>query len=115
MADELRNQIAITFNRETPAETIRLFDETLLQEPTAYTKGEIVLAASEADRQIADDVNAVFISAESAITIKIGGTTETPQTSMRMFGYNGAPTDIFLTNTDTLSSVKVTYITAKIV
>lgn len=112
MSDTLRTQTTATFTRETPSETLRLFDQALSQIPTSFHHGEVEYATSAADKEIATDVNVFSFQSNEAVSLKIGATNATPLTAMRSFSYNGAATSFYITNPSSVEKVKVTFIAA---
>ena len=115
MSDIIKCQSAITYIRETPAENFRLIDKYTQQEPVSYEHGEVTIPPSTVDMEIATDVNIFYIFTETPMTIKVGTTTSLAMTNMRSFSYNGAATKIYLSNPDAVESIKVYFVSAKII
>ncbi len=116
MADILKCQSAVTFTRETPAETVRLIDKYTQQEPTSFQQGEVTVAPSTVDLEIATDANVFYLfTDDNPVSLKVDNTTATEMTNMRAFSYNGSATNVFISNPDAAESVKVYFISAKII
>lgn len=116
MADSIKIQTAISYYRETPAEIIKLLDQSTSQIPDSYEKGEVNIPANTVDLEIATGVNifTVFTNGVSSVSVKIGDTTATAMTSLKSFSYNGASTKVFVSNPNATEAVKIYFVSAKV-
>ena len=104
MADQLKIQTVVTLARETPAETLKFYDKTLIQTPDSHERGEITLAAATVDRAIATDVNIFCFSCDTPVSLKIGSDTATALTGIKNFSYSGSTTSFFISNSETTTA-----------
>jgi len=114
MSDTLSTSVSVTLTEVEAQKTHRFLDETISHVPISHEKGGATLTGGLTDHQIAAGVNSIIIVAEegSTITIKVGNTTATPFTNMKMFMYDGDMTDIFVSNPG-VDSMKIDYVTGK--
>ena len=101
MAKELRTSISVVITDLDINQTTRFMDKTVSHDPVSYEHGEANLAQNAIDHQLASDVNMIQIYSDSPFSLKIGNTTETEQTNMKMFSYDGSPKDFFVSNPGT--------------
>jgi len=114
MSDTLKIQSVVTFNRETPVESVKLFDNALQHIPSSFQKGELEVQPATADKEIASNVNVFYLQSDEPITIKIGDTAATPLLNMRSFGYSGSSTSFFISNPDSVEKTRVYFVSANI-
>ena len=110
MSDTFKIQEAITFIQQTPPETFRLMDVTVLNIPTAYEHGKVLVGADTEDQTIATDVNIFVMSCATGITLKIGDTTAPAMENVTHFSYKGNKTAFYASNSGT-EDITITYAT----
>lgn len=112
MAKEFKTSISVTLTDTDIQKQSRFLDESISHEPLSHESGEANLPGSTSDHQIAAGVNQIIIFSQSPFSIKIGNTTNPAHTNMKMFVYDGASTDFFISNSET-DPITVRYATAK--
>lgn len=112
MADSVQFAVSVTFTDGDLQQTKRLMDETDAHEPVSHESGEANIPAQTSDLEIATNVNLFSMKADSAISLKIGNTTNPEHTNMNAFVYDGSPTSIFVSNPGT-ESIKMRYASSK--
>jgi len=101
MADQYKIQEAVTFIQQTPPETYRLMDVTIIDIPLAYKHGKITIPAATVDLELADDVNIFIMACATGLTLKVGGSTNPEITNVTHFSYKGSKTSFWISNTTT--------------
>ena len=109
MSDQLKIQEAVTFVQQTPPESYRLLDITIVDIPAAYKHGKVVAAAAVIDQKITEDTNIFTMSCAVGITLKVGGTTSPSMTNLTYFSYKGAKTSFWISNPGT-EDVPIDYV-----
>ena len=112
MADIIRVQTSVTYIQETPPASKQLLNTLQDQIPESYNSGIQRLDANVADYQLAINVNLVVLSCESNFEVKIGSTTNQALTT-KSFMYNGAVTNIYISNPGT-EPIDVSYVTSAV-
>ena len=114
MTDTLTTSLSVTLTENEAQKTHRFLDETVSHIPISHEKGGATITGGLIDHQLAAGVNSIIIVAEegSTITIKVGNTTATPFTNVKMFIYDADMTDIFVSNPG-VDPVKISYVTGK--
>ena len=114
MADTLTTSFSVTLTEEDRQKTHRYLDETVSHTPVSHEKGSATLTGGLTDHQLASGINSILIIGEesSTFTIKVGNTTATPFTNMKVFMYDGDMIDIFISN-PAVDPIKVNYVTGK--
>jgi len=90
MADQFKIQEAITFVQQTPPETYRLMDVTIVDIPLAYEHGKVVVPKGTVESlKIAEDVNIFIMNCTVGVSLKIGSTTAPDLINITHFSYKG--------------------------
>ena len=112
MAKEFKTSISVTLTDTDIQKQSRFLDEAMSHIPLSHESGEANLPGSTISHQIAAGVNQIIIISQSPFSLKIGDTTNPQHTNMKMFVYDGASTDIFVSNPGT-DPIVIKYATAK--
>lgn len=101
MADQYKIQEAVTFIQQTPPETYRLMDVTIIDTPAAYEHGKVNGEAGVVDLKVAEDVNIFIMNCAVGVSLKFGSTTNPSLTNVTHFSYKGAKTSFWVSNSET--------------
>lgn len=101
MSDQFKLQQAVTFIQQTPPETYRLMDITVIDIPAMYEHGKIAATAGVIDLKVADEVNIFIMNCATGLTLKIGGTTNPEMANVTNFCYKGNKTSFWVSNSGT--------------
>jgi len=110
MVDQYKIQEAITFIQQTPPETYRLMDVTIINTPTAYEHGKLLIPAATTDLKVAEDINIFIMNCATGLTLKIGGSTNPSITNVTHFSYKGSKTSFWISN-DGTEDITISYST----
>jgi hypothetical protein len=113
MSDQFKIQEAITFIQQTPPETYRLMDVTIIDIPEAYEHGKVLISASAVDVKVAEDVNIFVMNCATGVTLKVGGTTNPELSNITHFSYKGNKTSFWVSNSGT-EDITVSYSTCSL-
>lgn len=112
MAKEFKTSISVTLTDTDIQKQSRFLDESVSHEPLSHESGEANLPGTIVDHQIAAGVNQIIIFSQSPFSLKIGNTTNPEHVNMKAFMYDGASSDIFVSNPGT-DPIVVRYASAK--
>ena len=111
--DQLRIQEAVTFVQQTPPESYRLLDISIIDIPAGYKHGKIVAEAAVVDYKVAEETNIFTMYCPVGVTLKVGGTTSPAMTNITYFAYKGNKTSFWVSNPGT-ENVTIDYAAASL-
>jgi len=113
MSDQFKLQEAVTFIQQTPPETYRLMDITIVDIPVAYEHGKVLAASNVVDLKIAEDVNIFIMHCATGVSLKIGEMTNPTLLNVTQFSYKGNKTTFYVSNEGT-EDITISYATCKL-
>lgn len=113
MTDQFKIQEAITFIQQTPPETYRLMDVTIVDVPLAYEHGKVVVEPSVVDLKITEDVNIFVMNCATGVSLKAGATTASALANVMHFSYKGSKLSFYVSNPST-EAVTISYTTCSL-
>lgn len=114
MADILKISQSVILTEEEINKTSRFLDDSICHTPITHETGKATIPPGTTDLELASNVNlcTIILKDGKPCTVKVGDTTATPFTNVRLFSYDASPSTIFISNPDT-EPVKIEYVTAK--
>ena len=110
----IKTQVSNIYTDDGLHKSVRLLDEQITHDVSSYKYGEETIPGNTIDFEIASDVNYCVIVVKSLtnINIKVGNTTSTSLNGIKQFIYDGATSDIFISNPIN-DTIVVSFVTAK--
>ncbi len=112
MADIVRVQTSVTYIQESPPMNQQLLTSVQDQIPESYNSGVQRIDANTTDYQLASNVNLVVLNSDDLFDVKLSSTTNQALRT-KSFMYNGAITNVFVSNTGT-DPIDISYVTSAV-
>ncbi len=112
MADQIRVQTSVSYIQETPPSNSQLLNTVQTQLHESYNTGNQRLGPNVIDYQLAINVNLIVLSCDTDFVVKLDSTTN-PQIVTKSFMYNGAVTNLYISN-PTSNPLDIEYMTSAV-
>ncbi len=112
MADQIRVQTSVSYIQETPPANSQLLNTVQTQLHESYNHGVQRLGPNIIDYQLSINVNLIVLNCETDFVVKLGSTTN-PEIVTKSFMYNGAVTNLYISN-PTSNPIEIKYMTSAV-